>query len=111
MNGLKNKVQLIGHAGETPTIKDVNGSKMARFSLATNETYTNAKGEKVTDTQWHTLIFWGKLAELAESYIQKGSEVAIEGKLQYRNYTKDEVKRFVTEIVVSEFILLTRKAD
>jgi single-strand DNA-binding protein len=111
MYALKNKVQLIGNLGNNPEIRTLDGGKkMARFSVATNETYRSAKGEKVTETQWHNLIAWGKVAEIAEQFLTKGSEVAIEGKLINRNYTdKDGVKRYVTEVQVNEVLLLGDK--
>jgi single-strand DNA-binding protein len=111
MNNLKNKVQLIGNLGINPEIKKLeSGKKIAKFSLATNETYKNSKGEKVDDTQWHNLIAWGKTAELIEKYLQKGSEVAIEGKLTNRSYDdKDGIKRYITEIVVNEILMLGNK--
>jgi single-strand DNA-binding protein len=112
MYALKNKVQLIGHVGNQPDIKNTeNGKKLARFSVATNEVYRNAKGEKITETQWHNLVAWGKVAELAEKYLGKGSEVAIEGKLINRNYTdKEGNKKYVTEVQVNEVLLLGTKA-
>lgn len=83
---------------------------MARFSMATNETYRNAKGEKVTETQWHNVVAWGKVAELAEKYLAKGSEVAIEGKLINRSYTdKEGVKKYITEVQLKELLLLGDK--
>jgi single-strand DNA-binding protein len=111
MYALKNKVQLIGNLGNNPEIRTLDGGKkMARFSVATNETYRSAKGEKVTETQWHNLIAWGKVAEIAEQFLSKGSEVAIDGKLVNRNYTdKDGIKRYVTEIQVNEVLLLGDK--
>lgn len=111
MYALKNKVQLIGHLGNVPEIKQVaDNKKMARFSVATSESYKNGKGEKVTETQWHNLVAWGKVAELAEKYLQKGSEVAIEGKLVNKNYTdKEGIKRYSTEIQVNEVLLLGNK--
>lgn len=111
MYALKNKVQLIGNLGNNPEIRTIdNGKKMARFSVATNETYRTAKGEKVTETQWHNLVAWGKVAEIAEQFLSKGSEVAIEGKLVNRNYTdKDGVKRYVTEVQVNEVLMLGEK--
>jgi len=111
MYALKNKVQLIGNLGNNPEIRTIeNGKKMARFSVATNETYRTAKGEKVTETQWHNLVAWGKVAEIAEQFLFKGSEVAIEGKLVNRNYTdKDGVKRYVTEVQVNEVLMLGEK--
>ena len=111
MNALKNKVQLIGNLGNAPEVKNTEkGKKLAKFSIATNETYYNAKGEKVTETQWHNLIAWGKVAELVEKYLSKGSEVAIEGKLMNNNYTdKDGNKRYSTEIQVHELLLIGGK--
>ena len=111
MNALKNKVQLIGNLGKAPEVKNTeSGKKLAKFSVATNETYKNAKGEKVTDTQWHNVIAWGATAEFAEKYLDKGTEVVIEGKLMNNTYTdKDGVKRYSTEIQVNELLLLGSK--
>lgn len=111
MNALKNKVQLIGNLGNAPEVKNTEkGKKLAKFSIATNETYYNANGEKVTETQWHNLMAWGKVAEIAEKYLTKGSEVAIEGKLMNNNYTdKDGNKRYNTEVQVHELLLLGSK--
>jgi single-strand DNA-binding protein len=110
MYALKNKVQLIGNLGNNPEVKTLDGGKkMARFSVATNETYKNTKGEKVVETQWHNLVAWGKVAEIAEKYLQKGSEVALEGKLMNRTYNdKDGNKKYVTEIQVNELLLLNK---
>src|SRR5258705_13328828 len=109
MYALKNKVQLIGHLGNQPDERTTEaGKKWARFSVATNEVYRNAQGEKVTETQWHNLIAWGKVAEIAEKFLHKGSEVAIEGKLINRSYTdKDGVKKYLTEVQVNEVLLLS----
>jgi len=103
---------LIGNLGNAPEIKTIaGGKKMARFSMATNETYRNAKGEKVTETQWHTIVAWGKVAEIAEKYLAKGKEVALEGKLINRNYTdKAGTKKYITEVQVNEILLLGEKA-
>ncbi len=111
MNTLRNKVQLIGNLGNNPEIITLDGGKkLAKFSLATNENYRNAKGEKVTDTQWHNLIAWNKTAEIIEQYVAKGSEIAIEGKLTSRSYeTKEGEKRYVTEVVVNELLMLGGK--
>ena len=113
MNALKNKVQLIGNLGNAPEVRNTeSGKKLVRFSIATNESYRNAKGEKVTETQWHNLIAWGKVADIAEKYLTKGSEVAIEGKLMNNNYTdKDGNKKYSTEIQVHELLLLGSKAS
>jgi single-strand DNA-binding protein len=113
MYALKNKVQLIGNLGSNPEVKNTeSGKKLARFRIATNEVYRNAKGDKVTETQWHQLIAWGKVAEIIERYLVKGSEVAVEGKLVYRNYNdKDGNKKYFTEIQVNELLLLTKASQ
>lgn len=104
---------MIGNLGNVPEVKDFEGGKkLARFSVATNESYRNADGEKITETQWHQLVAWGKLAEIAEKYLQKGTEVAIEGKLVHRNYTdKEGNKKYVSEVQVNELLLLGGKQD
>ena len=111
MSTLKNKVQLIGNLGNSPEIVNLeSGKKLAKFSIATNETYKNTQGEKVQDTQWHNLVAWGKTAEIIEKYTAKGSEIAIEGKLTSRSYDdKEGVKRYTTEVVVSEVLMLGGK--
>jgi single-strand DNA-binding protein len=108
MDSIKNKVTLIGHIGNAPEIRSFdNNKKMARMSVATNESYKNQKGERVTETTWHNVVMWGTLANLAERLIKKGSEVAIEGKIINRNYIdKDGNKRYFTEIQANEFLLL-----
>jgi single-strand DNA-binding protein len=113
MYALKNKVQLIGHLGKNPEVKTIdNGKKVARVSLATSESYKNLQDEKVTETQWHNIVAWGKLAEILEQYTTKGSEICVEGKLNYRDYTdKDGVKRNTTEIVINEILLLDKKGS
>ncbi len=110
MYALKNKVQLIGNLGGTPEVRNTEtGKKLVRFSVATNETYKNAQGEKITETQWHNLIAWGKVADIAEKFLAKGSEVAIEGKLVNRNYMdKEGNKKYITEIQVNELLLLSK---
>jgi len=111
MNAMKNKVQLIGNLGQDPDVKKIGeDKKVAHLSIATNENYRNAKGEKVTDTQWHNVVAWGKLADIAEKYLLKGTEVVIEGKLINRNYTdKQGVKRYITEVQANELLILTKK--
>lgn len=112
MNALKNKVQLIGRLGAKADFKALDGGKtMARLNLATNESYKNAKGEKVEETTWHNLIAWGKTAEIINKYTDKGSEIAIEGKLINRSFIgKDGVKKYVTEIQVNEVLLMGDKS-
>ena len=111
MNTLRNKVQLIGNLGNAPEIITLDsGKKLAKFSIATNDSYKNAQGEKITDTQWHNLVAWNKTAEIVEKYLEKGKEVAIEGKLTSRSYEdKDGTKKYITEVVVNELLLLGSK--
>lgn len=113
MYALKNKVQLIGNLGQNPEIKTLDGGKkLARFNIATNESYRNASGEKIIETQWHNLVAFGKLAEIVEKYMIKGSEVAVEGKLTYRTYNdKEGNKRHFTEIQVNELLMLGEKSS
>lgn len=109
MNTLRNKVQLIGNLGQDPEIINLeSGKKLARFTLATNESYKNAKGEKITDTQWHQIVAWGgKTADIIEKYVIKGKEVAIDGKLTTRSWEdKDGMKRYTTEVLCNELLLL-----
>ena len=113
MNNLRNKVQLIGHLGQEPEIISFeNGSKLAKLNLATNETYKNPKGEKITNTHWHSLTAWGKQAEILEKYVKKGQELAIEGKLVTRSFeTKEGEKRYRTEVQISDFLMLGGKSN
>jgi len=113
MNNLRNSVRLIGNLGMNPEVKEVGkDKKLAKFSIATTETYKNDDGEKVSDTQWHNLIAWGNQAKVAEKYLKKGSEVAIEGKLTSRSYSdKEGVKKYITEIVVHEILMIGGKRD
>ncbi len=112
MNSLKNKVQLIGHLGMNPEVKNLeSGKTMARFSLATNESYKNQKGEQVTETQWHNIVVWGNTAKYAEKYLTKGQEIALEGKLNSRSYDdKEGNKKYITEIVAGELLMLGKKS-
>ncbi len=113
MNTLKNNVQLIGNVGQEPTITNLeSGKKVVRFSLATNEHYRDGKGEKQTQTNWHSLVAWGKTAEIIEKYASKGKEIAISGKLTSRSYeTAEGDKRYITEVLVHELLLLGFKDD
>lgn len=105
---IKNNVQLIGRLGGEPQVITLNsGSKLAKFSLAITESYKSKKGEKVSDTQWHSIVAWGNLAVLAEKMLHKGSQVTIDGKLINRSFTdKDGIKRSSTQIVANEFFLI-----
>ncbi len=111
MKSLRNKVQLIGNLGQAPEIVNFeNGKKLAKFSLATNETYKNAKGEKQVETQWHNVIAWGKTAEIIEKFVKKGQEIAVEGKIMYEMYdAQDGTKRQSTKIQINELVLLGKK--
>jgi len=111
MNTLKNSVRLVGNLGMDPEVKSFeNDRKLAKIAIATNEIYKNDKGEKVTDTQWHNLVLWGAQAKLAEQILKKGDEIAIEGKLASRSYVdKDGIKRYVTEVVVNDFLKIGLK--
>lgn len=111
MNTLRNKVQLIGNLGKDPEIVNLeSGKKLAKFTLATNESYKNAQGEKITDTQWHQIVAWGKTADIIEKYVVKGKEVAIDGKLTTRSWEdKDGIKRYTTEVVCNELLMLGAK--
>ena len=108
MNNLRNSVQLIGNLGaDAETIQTSTGTPMTRARIATSDVYRNKAGEKVTDVQWHRLIAFGKDAETLSTYGKKGKEMAISGKLRYDNYTdKEGQKRYRTEIVVQQLVLL-----
>jgi len=112
MKAIKNKVQLIGHLGADPEIKNFKeDKKLANMRLAVNDRYKNANGEWVEETQWFNLVAWAKLANYAEKYLLKGIEVAVEGRLLTKAYTdKNAVKRVSTDIVVSEILILSKKA-
>lgn len=108
-----NKVILIGNAGKDPEVRYLeNGTPKCSFSLATSETYTNKNGEKVTNTEWHNIVIWRGLAEVAQKYVKKGTQVYIEGKIKSRSYDdKDGVKKYITEIVADSMQLLGRKPE
>ena len=103
----------MGNVGQEPTITNLeSGKKVARFSIATNEHYKNNKDEKVQSTDWHTVVAWGKTAEIIENYVGKGKEIAITGKLRTRTYTTDNGnQRYVTEVEANEILLLGSKDD
>ena len=109
MNTLKNKVQLIGRLGQDPEIINFSdGNKMAKFSLATDDSYKDKEGNKVERTYWHNIVVRGGLVKVVEEYITKGKEIALEGKLTNRSWDdKDGSKRYITEIVCNELLMLT----
>ena len=107
---LRNKITLIGRTGKDVEIVQFENGKLAKVSLATSDYYTNAIGEKVEETQWHNLVCNGKLADLMEKYVEKGKEIAVEGKIVYRNYDdKEGQKRYITEVRVDQLVLLGSK--
>ena len=113
MYAIKNKVTLIGNLGNNPEIKTFEDNrKVARISLATNETYKNKQGEKITETTWHNVVAWGRMAEVSEKFLKKGTEVCVEGKLVNKSWQdKDGVTRYSTEIQVSDIVLLANHAS
>ena len=108
MTTLKNNVRLVGNLGFDPEVREIaKGRKVARMSVATNDTYRNANGEYVTDTQWHTVVAWGATAAQVERLLRKGTSVNLEGRLVHRTYqTKEGTKRHVTEVVLNDFHVL-----
>lgn len=108
MGKLNNRALLTGNVGQDPEIINLDsGGKIAKFSLATNDVYTNSQGEKVTKTEWHNVIAWNKLAEIIENYVEKGSRLSIDGQIQYKNYENSEGKKvYYTEIQANEILML-----
>ena len=108
-----NKVILVGRVGKDPELRHLdNNAAVARFTLATNETYKNKSGEKVTNTEWHNIIVWRSLAEIAGRYIKKGTMLYVEGKIRTRSWDdKDGIKRYTTEIEADNFQMLSSKND
>ncbi len=113
MNALKNKVSLIGNLGGNPQVVIFeNKKKIARMSIATSETFKGADGEKVKETHWHKLVALGRNAEIAETYLQKGYEIAVEGRLVNRSFTdKYGVKKFVSEILINNLLIIGKKSE
>ncbi|MFA6468177.1 MAG: single-stranded DNA-binding protein [Bacteroidota bacterium] len=102
-----NKVQLIGNLGKDPELKYTpSGVAVATFSIATSESWKDQDGNQQEKTEWHNIVAWRKLAEICGEYLKKGKKVYLEGKLQTRNYEKDGIKRYVTEIVADQLIML-----
>ena len=110
MRNIKNSITLIGHLGnDAQLIHTRNGNTLANISLATNDYYRNQNGDRITTTEWHRCVAWGKLAELMGSLCKKGKEVAIRGKLTYNNYEdKNGIRRRMSQIVIDEFVLLSK---
>ena len=112
MAGSLNKVTLIGRLGQDPEIREIGMSKVANFSVATDESYTDKSGNKVEKTEWHRIVMWNKPAETAERYLKKGSLVYIEGKLETRSWENDSgEKRYSTEIKSFSFQMLENRSE
>lgn len=112
MSNLRNRVQLIGHLGQDPEIKVFENTKLARFSVATNESYKDKDGQWQEETTWHNITAWGPIAERAEQFLKKGSHVMIEGKLVNREYTNEQnEKKYITEVRTRNFLLLDKKEN
>jgi single-strand DNA-binding protein len=113
MNSLKNRVTLIGNLGQDPELKTTeSGKKVTHFTLATNDGFKNADGQKVNETTWHNIVAWNGLADVAGRYLKKGKEVAVEGRIVYRSYEdKKGATKYITEIVLNDLILLRSSKD
>ena len=113
MRNLVNRVQLIGHLGKDVEAIDLGaGKRLAKATIATNSAYVNKQGDRVENTEWHNLTAWGKTAELMTALGTKGAKMAIVGKLSTRSYEdKQGVKKYATEIVVDEFMVMNQKAQ
>ena len=111
MSAIRNQVQLIGNLGQKPEIKTFgDNQKVANFSIATSDYYVDNKGERKQETQWHRVVVFGKQVETVEKYLDKGMQIALTGKLKYNEYNdKDGNKKYSTDIVVNDFIMLDKK--
>lgn len=108
-----NKAILVGNVGKDPETRYLEGgTAVSRFSLATSEVYKNKNGERITNTDWHNIVVWRGLAEIAEKYVRKGTQLYVEGRIKTRSYTdKDGNTRYTTEIVADNFQMLGKKSD
>ena len=113
MNSLKNRVTLIGNLGQDPETKTTEtGKKVTRFTMATNDGYKNADGQKISETTWHNIVAWNGLSDIAEKFLKKGKEVAVEGRIVYRSYEdKKGLTKNITEIVLNDLLLLRSGKD
>ena len=111
MKNLKNSVQLIGHLGKAPEITTLEkGKKLARFTLATNESYKSANGDKVTNTTWHNLVAWDNKAEYVEKFLAKGQEVLIQGRISNRTYEdKSGQTKYISEIIINDVLKISKE--
>ena len=106
-----NLIILIGNLGDNPKVRETDYGKVTNFSLATSETFKNSQGEKITQTEWHNIVLWKGLAEIAEKYLKKGSQVYIKGRIKTRSYEKDGEKKYITEIIGDEMKMLGKKEE
>jgi single-strand DNA-binding protein len=108
MNSLRNRAFLIGNLGQDPELRTLeSGKKVAHFTLATNDGFKNADGQKIEETTWHNIVAWNGLAETASRFLKKGKEIAVEGKIVYRSYEdKKGVMKYITEIVLNDILFL-----
>jgi len=107
-----NKVMLIGRLGQDPEVKDAGNTPVANFSIATNENWTDKSGEKQERTEWHNIVAWDKLADLAGNYLRRGSNIYCEGKLQTRSWESQEgEKKYRTEVVINQLQFLDKRED
>jgi len=113
MNSLRNRVNLIGNLGQDPETKTLeSGKKVTRFTLATSDDFKNGEGQKVKETTWHNIVAWNGLADVAGKYLKKGGQVAVEGRIVYRNYEdKKGVTKYITEIVLNDLLFLKSAKD
>jgi single-strand DNA-binding protein len=113
MNTLRNSVKLIGRLGQDPEVKLLDtGNKVATFALATSESFTTKDGNKQEQTQWHSIVVWGKLAVVCEKYLKKGKQIAIDGQLTYRTWEdKNGMKHYISEVVANEMLFVGTGAD
>ena len=107
-----NKVILVGNLGKDPEVRHLEGDKViAKFPLATSESYKDKSGNRVEQTEWHNIVVWKGLADIAEKYLKKGTTIYLEGKIRTRNYEKDGVKHYTTEIVGDSFTILSKREN
>lgn len=107
-----NKVILVGNVGQDPEIRHINDdTQVAKFTLATSESYKNKEGERITQTEWHNIVVWRGLSKVVEQYVKKGSQIYIEGKITNRSYEKDGQTKYFTEIVANELKLLGKRSE
>jgi single-strand DNA-binding protein len=108
MTSLKNRVILIGHLGQNPETKNIDGGKkVTRFTMATDDSHKNSDGQRISEATWHNIVAWNGLADIADRFLKKGRQVAVEGRLTYRSYEdKKGVTKYITEIILDDLVLL-----